>query len=270
MDRFPVGDIFYLTLLQSAIGAFWLYALVPVKEVGNGFFLTTTRPFWIATLLALVAHGGGRWDSLPGSYESAAAWCFFGFLSLYLAGVWLDRVAWEYQGWWGGMLTGFLTMVLTARYFLADAALGIQLLGVAQFILSALVLGGVMLGMLVGHWYLVVPKLSIDPFRRVMSLLVKVLWLMIAVIGAALALAFFLGGEAAAQVQSLFGFYWPHFVGRVLFGLVATMAPAIMTQRTLDIPHTQAATGIIYIAILFAIAGELWGRYLMLVTQLPV
>ena len=265
---FPVGDIFYLVLLQGTVGAFWLYALVPVRSVGSGFFLTTTRPFWLALLVGLLAHGGGRWETWPGIFESLAAGAFFLALTLYLAGVWLGRPAWEYGGWLGGSLMGLVALGAAARFFLGPSPSGLLLWGVLQSFFSALVLGGVTLSMLLGHWYLVVPKLSVEPFRRLVRVLLGSLEGLALVV--ALGLLWASGSEVASRVEVLTDTYLIPWSGRILFGWVGTFVLSLMAKKTLEIPHTQAATGLLYLAILFALAGELWGRYLLLVTRLPL
>ena len=68
-----------------------------------------------------------------------------------------------------------------------QAARGSAPLFAAQLVLAALALGAVNAGMLLGHWYLVTPKLSPAPLRRMMWLLVAALALQAVAFGVALA-----------------------------------------------------------------------------------
>ena len=45
---------------------------------------------------------------------------------------------------------------------------------------------------------------------------------------------------------------------------------AWLIHRTLAIPHTMAATGLFYVAILFVLVGEMLGRLILFRTSLPL
>jgi hypothetical protein len=49
---------------------------------------------------------------------------------------------------------------------------------------------------------------------------------------------------------------------RWLAGLVGLPVLLVMARKTLDIPNTQSATGILYVACLAAILGELTAQLL--------
>jgi putative Ca2+/H+ antiporter (TMEM165/GDT1 family) len=49
---------------------------------------------------------------------------------------------------------------------------------------------------------------------------------------------------------------------RWLAGLVGLPVLLVMSRKTLDIPNTQSATGILYVACLAAILGELTSQLL--------
>ena len=44
---------------------------------------------------------------------------------------------------------------------------------------------------------------------------------------------------------------------RWLTGIVGTTVIAVMARQTLKIPNTQAATGILYVGVVFTFVGEL-------------
>jgi hypothetical protein len=57
---------------------------------------------------------------------------------------------------------------------------------------------------------------------------------------------------------------------RWLAGLVGLPILLVMSQKTLEIPNTQSATGILYVACLAAITGELAAQLLQTRTHWPV
>ncbi len=59
-------------------------------------------------------------------------------------------------------------------------------------------------------------------------------------------------------------------VTRVIVGQIAPLILAWMIWRTLLIPHTMAATGLFYIALLGVFVGEILGRQISSVNRLAV
>jgi hypothetical protein len=58
-------------------------------------------------------------------------------------------------------------------------------------------------------------------------------------------------------------------VTRVIVGQLAPLVLSWMIWRTLAIPHTMAATGLFYIALLGVFVGEILGRQILALTALP-
>ena len=57
---------------------------------------------------------------------------------------------------------------------------------------------------------------------------------------------------------------------RWLTGLVAPLVMAWMVERTLRIPNTQSATGILYVAAVMVFTGELMSQLLSVTTAYPL
>src|SRR5262249_39784326 len=111
-------------------------------------------------------------------------------------------------------------------------------------------LGSVMLTMVFGHWYLVVPKLSIDPLKRLTKVLMGSIAIRIVTILASLAVLEFeqsipLGIVLRELVVQQGIFFWP----RILFGVLVPIVLAAMIWTTVKLRHTQAATGLLYLAV---------------------
>jgi hypothetical protein len=56
---------------------------------------------------------------------------------------------------------------------------------------------------------------------------------------------------------------------RISAGQIGPLILAWMIRRTLLIPHTMAATGLFYIALLGVFVGEILGRQILAITALP-
>jgi hypothetical protein len=130
-----------------------------------------------------------------------------------------------------------------------------------QLVLVALALGSVNAAMLLGHWYLVTPKLSPAPLRRMMWLLVGALVLQ----GVAFGLALLLVGREPID-SGMAWLTWLRLGVGILLPLVAT-ALAILASRAASL---QASTGLLYIGLALIMAGSIAGASLSYLTGVPV
>jgi hypothetical protein len=129
-----------------------------------------------------------------------------------------------------------------------------------QLVLAALALGAVNAGMLLGHWYLVTPRLSPAPLRRMMWLLVGCLVLQ----GVAFTLAV-LGGPEALD-GGLGMLTWLRLAVGILLPMVATVL-AILASGAASL---QASTGLLYIGLALIMAGSIAGASITYLTGVPV
>jgi hypothetical protein len=126
----------------------------------------------------------------------------------------------------------------------------------AGAILSGLVTGLTVHAMLLGHWYLNAPGMRVDALRRAIDHALMA-W------GAQLVASLVVVGPQFAALTSRADPTAPALVAlRWLAGLVGLPVLLLMARRTLDIPNTQSATGILYVACLAAILGELTAQLL--------
>jgi hypothetical protein len=115
---------------------------------------------------------------------------------------------------------------------------------------SGLVLGGTIAAMFLGHWYLNTPTMALGPLRRLIVLMAVGIALRAVVCGAGLVLEIQSSGWPS-QGQALFlGLRW-------LSGLLGAMLLSVMAWKTLQIPNTQSATGILYVGVIVTFLGEL-------------
>jgi len=127
---------------------------------------------------------------------------------------------------------------------------------------SIALLGSVNLAMLLGHWYLVVRGMSIDPLKILTHATLASTIVRLAVVGAALLMP---GVWASIAIRQGI-FFWM----RVGWGLVGPLALYPMVWGTVKIRSTMAATGILYVDVVAVVIGEVLGGWLSALAHLPV
>jgi hypothetical protein len=132
-------------------------------------------------------------------------------------------------------------------------------------------LGSVMLTMVFGHWYLVVPRLSIDPLKRLTKVLIAAIAIRAATIVASLVVLQLKQSIPLAAVLRELAiqqgmFFWP----RLIFGVFVPIVLAAMIWSTVQIRHTQAATGLLYLAVVALLFGEFFSKFLLFAVNIPL
>ena len=130
-----------------------------------------------------------------------------------------------------------------------------------QLLVAALALGSVNAAMLLGHWYLVTPKLSPLPLRRMMWLLVGALVLQ----GIGFGLAIGLVGTAPLT-GDIGWLTWLRLTAGIALPIVVAVL-AILASRAASL---QASTGLLYIGLALIMAGSIAGVSLTYLTGVPV
>jgi hypothetical protein len=128
---------------------------------------------------------------------------------------------------------------------------------VAGALVSAALLGSVNLAMILGHWYLVVRGMAIDPLKR---LTVATLVTAIAKI-VLVAIVLFIEPRPLKDI-----FFWM----RAGWGLLGPLALYPMVWGTVKLRSTMAATGILYVDVVAVIIGEVLGGWLAALIHLPL
>jgi hypothetical protein len=231
-------------LLRLAFGLAFGMAITSSRQVTSGYFrnhlYVTLGLATLAVLTLFHRSVGAAW--LAGS---AAVLSFFGAAS------------WLYEAPKPGKIILWLValMSLAAAIVAATSRPGSltsadSLWTAATIPTSGLVLGLTMAAMLLGHWYLNAPGMSLAPLRR----------LILAASIAVCVQALLSGYDVATTLASTadVSTHWLLFVAlRWSFGICGVLALFWMTWRTLDIPNTQSATGILYVAVIGVFVGEL-------------
>jgi hypothetical protein len=259
----------FLFLAETGVGmllALWLlrrfalsFALQRLMAAIGGGLVACAVPLGMRALGA----GAGAGDLLRAPFLSALA--AIAACSGYVAALALRRADWGARLLAAGAVAGLISLA-AAGQAVAAPSVGESLQLGAWLLSAALLLGTVLGAMVLGHWYLVDHKMPIEPLRAAAG------WVLFAAaaragVVAAPALAFWSAraAEDSPSPDSLgLGIFWAQ---RALFGLAGTMVLALMIRHTARLRATQAATGLLYIALIFAIIGEILSQYLFLKTD---
>ena len=217
-------------------------AITPVALVPAGFFrvnlLVVLGLASVAAFLARAEVPGPAWMLATGAAVV----------------VWIGSIA-----WYADRVRGGMTACRLAALLLATATALVQPEGgvadVGAALVSGLVVGLTVHAMLLGHWYLNAPGMSVAALRKMIDWAMAAWAVQLAVSLVAVAIGRDRIDLAGGTVGALLALRW-------LAGLVGLPVLLVMSRKTLDIPNTQSATGILYVACLAAILGELTSQLL--------
>jgi len=133
--------------------------------------------------------------------------------------------------------------------------------------MSALVMGGALVAMNIGHWYLSAAKMSLRPLKTITGFLIVLLCIRALVLLWIFGKVFWLGGSSLFSgdpIKTVF------VLIRVLFGVIGPLILSYMAWGTVKLGSTQSATGILYALISLVWVGETTSLYLMTGTALPI
>lgn len=157
-----------------------------------------------------------------------------------------------------GVAASVLVVLATALWLGGASEPGFRfssLYAPASRLSSGFLLGSTLTAMLLGHHYLTAPAMSIEPLKR-----------MVVLIGCALAVRCVLSalglwltpqgtiGEGTSPPDAQMAMF---LAARWGMGFVGAAIATFMTWKTAQIRSTQSATGILYIAMIFVLFGEL-------------
>ncbi|MGH2351066.1 MAG: hypothetical protein ACRDJN_05570 [Chloroflexota bacterium] len=156
--------------------------------------------------------------------------------------------------------SGVVSLAVSAAAYQPPAVPALLVL--ASLLAGALALGTVWSGMMLGHWYLVTPRLAPRPLLRLTAALATVLLAQLLLAGGQ-ALA---GVAAAALAASLSWLFWL----RVGVGVAFPLVLSFLVWRTARVRSMMSATGLLYIALGAVLAGEIIARSLFFLSGAPV
>jgi hypothetical protein len=129
------------------------------------------------------------------------------------------------------------------------------------FLITSFLVGSVTYAMILGHWYLVVPKMSETPLQ------IGIIFIFSALI-IKFCYGLFFVNEFAPYIEPFsqkgdgYTFNWIIIIMRYLWGYLALTILGVMAWKCVKIRSLQSATGILYVMVFFNIIGEIMSTYI--------
>ncbi|MCM2351444.1 MAG: hypothetical protein NDI69_15585 [Bacteriovoracaceae bacterium] len=251
--------IIHFFLLSLSFGTQLLSPVVSTKLTGVGFYKLGTS----IVLASLVMALGVDYFMIPG-LGSVEIWCY-GILIATNSLTYIfhkDEKSWLM---WAIYILQVITFSVLAFHTFAFDPIWIMF-----FFMSMVLLGISNFAMILGHYYLVVPKLSEEPLIYCLYIFWTAFFLKII---SSLAVIFSIGAPYLAEGTTLgdgYMYNWLFVSMRYLWGYVAPVILSFFTFKLCKLRSTQSATGVLYIVEFFVIVGELISVYLMAKHGLPL
>jgi len=268
-----ITSTFFFLFSQLGVGMMLTLLFISPKSIGNSFFkfASLTAAILLGTTLGFnfLFPSPVRTSQMPVVFLAVCAL----LTAVYNRVVDVDKFTAAFWLLAGATGSGLLSVATDSLAFTRLMTLG----GWENWILllnhlaATALLGSVMLTMVFGHWYLVIPRLSIDPLKRLTKVLIAAIAIRTATILASLAVVRF---EQSIPLAAVFRelavqqgiFFWP----RVLFGVLVPIVLSVMIWSTVKIRHTQAATGLLYLAVVALLFGEFFSKFLLFAVNIPM
>ncbi len=240
----------FTLLLSHGMSLMW--CLMPRRQVTSGFFRIQCLVVLGLCVLAALAAGQLSPDATDSSLRNLTVIRGSALLAAALA--YVGSVLWRLDarsagtgclfGVFAATLVGLIALIpgLSAMSFETAA------LNLASFWTSAAAVGGATTGMLLGHWYLTAPSMSIEPLK-------KLAHLFLAALVARLVVSLWCWLRAGDAVQG--SLLWTWWSLRWIAGILLPLALAVMTDRILKYRNTQAATGVLFAGVILVFLGEM-------------
>ncbi|MCE9603948.1 MAG: hypothetical protein K8U03_03500 [Planctomycetia bacterium] len=246
-------------LYRLSFGMAAAMAITPARLVTSGYYRNNLYVLLGMNLLvALAAWGGAATEPSASRFPATAALilCYVG------------SALWLYEKPRLGIaalvaVAGSTLFGVFATTQATDKPASLVALAYADSLASGLLLGATMAAMLLGHWYLNAPGMRIQPLFRLTACMAGALVLRTIVSGIGFA------GSMSAGV-AFENAQWFMLALRWLAGIFGTAGLIAMTWSTLKIPNTQAATGMLYVAVITTFLGELLGQLLSVGSLYPL
>lgn len=247
------------------LGMSLMWALMPRSQVTSGFFRIQMLIAMALSVLALLTLGqltsrtGQQGDQLLLFARVCAG------LSALMG--YVGSVFWMLNRRSAGTFCTFSILILSVLCLVfccggveaVSTTSGIFLL--ASHVATAAVLGGAVTGMLLGHWYLTAPTMSIEPLKQLSWLFggAVFLRLVVSITG------WLLAGNILAG-----GTIWTWFALRWLAGIICPLVIAMMSLQILRYRNTQAATGVLFAGVILTFIGEMSAALLYYELHVPL
>lgn len=234
--------------LELAFGVLLALAFVPPAPVGRFFYrlMGSCAALPLAGALALRLKAGASWADLgvlgAGLALAALPFC-------------MDAA--PRRRFVIGMTAALLGSACAAGWVVRQGLQGLtwsgHLVGTFSSLATGAVAGGVGLAMVLGHWYLTVPRMEIEHLVRLNRMTVVAMGASLASLAAA---CLFFAAELRLGEPPLFGPWGLFYLGtRLAVGLLLPLLFAAMAASSLRYRNTRSATGILYASTVLVLIG---------------
>jgi hypothetical protein len=259
---------------QLGVGMMFILLFLDARRVGNGFFKSSSLTAGILMGVPLAFD-----FYFPSTYRTGNGPSILLLVAIILTILYnrvmnLDKLGIGYALLVGAVAAGTASIAWDSFAFtrLTSVAGLEHWMLLVNNVAGMAILGAVLLSMLFGHWYLVIPKLSIDHLMKLTKVLMATILFRMITLVVSLAL---IKLEPALSLKTVLSvlmltvdhgiFFWP----RLICGIVAPAVLGVMIYETVKIKNTQSATGLLYVAVVVLLLGEFTSRFLVFAVQLP-
>ena len=234
--------------VRLACGLILALLLISWRAVPLRFFRIQSQV--ILGVLVLAGLAQARTSGLNTGVGLIAASAVLAYLGTVAWGLGLPRI---------GLGTEILGVVTTAAWMIGvsrDPDWGVWALNASSRGVSGFLVGATLTAMLLGHYYLIAPAMTVEPLKRAVA------WIAVGLAARGLLAGIVLGVSRAGWFESgAAGGHLPAegmlLAARWGIGLAGAALSVELTRRTVRIRSTQSATGILYITTIFVLFGEL-------------
>jgi hypothetical protein len=242
-------------VLQLISGISLMWVVMPRRQVTSGFF--RIQMLLVLALNVVVALSAGKLGG-PLYFDKNLG---LRWLAVVMGGMaFLGSILWTLERRKSGAICAFLIAGLSQIAIAVSCTDGPTVLDMLSRGSSGAVLGGTVTAMLLGHWYLTAPTMSITP----LTILTRALLVSLVVRLALSLVCWWIGGHAIHG-----SLLWSWFALRWLAGIIAPLVLCGMTLRILRYRNTQAATGVLFAAVILSFIGEMSAMLLTMELRRP-
>jgi hypothetical protein len=269
------AHIYLLIFGKLAVGGLLSLAIPPFAEMERGFYKSSAAVYLVCGIFMAVGDASLMNSDAafrPHAVEVLAWSAFCLTFSAYLISLYVEVPLVRARSFTISIVLGLFALTVAGfRLAPADAAGPAGLIAATWIVAGAAVTGAATSGMLLGHWYLIDTGLDLAPLNRMTAFYRTCLRWEVGLIAVGVIVAMLWPGQpwqtGFAELGTGLNLWL--VIGRIFAWGLAFMLGSLI-RRTLDIPHTMAATGLFYIAALVVAVGEIVSHYLLFRTGLTL
>ncbi len=245
--------------LRLICGMSLTWCLMPRAEVTAGFFrIQMLAGLGLSVLAAMTAP---QLDAAAAGESWLAVGAVRGLCALLAVCAFVGSVVWTLARRRAGTVIAGVVMAISVTCLLATLPRRSGLLAALSEVSSAWLVGGAVTAMLLGHWYLTAPMMSLSPLTRLTQYLGGA-----TLLRSVLAVA----GLATMRELSLTDLQWIWLALRWSAGLIGPAVLCFLVWRILRYRNTQSATGVLFAGVILAFIGETTAMLLSRELRWPV